>query len=292
MKLTYRQIERKPENAFLVRRDTMPCIEGNWHFHKELELIFFLKSQGTRYVGNSIGNFAMGEVYLIGSNLPHLFRNDKAYYQNGNESGAVDLIVVQFESDFMGEQFTTLTESEKLFHLFELANRGLKFSQKTALLVREKLKKLIDGKGLSRLIDLLSILDVLSSNTDYEFLCPEGVNNTFKRNEKERMAKLITFLTENFEKKIELEEVASIAHMTPNAFCRYFKRRTHKSFTQYLNEIRIDNACKLLIEGKLPISTICYLSGYNTLTNFNRQFKSIMNSTPSDYMKKYEVKVY
>lgn len=291
MKLTYRQVERKPDSAFLARRDTLPCIEDNWHFHKELELIYFVKSQGTRYVGNSIGNFAQGEIYLIGSNLPHLFRNDKAYYKNSATSEAVDLIIVQFENGFMGESFTSLTEAEKLQRLCKMANRGLKFSENTSLLVKKKLKKLIDGKGLSRLIDLLDVLDTLSLSEDYEFLCAEGVNNTFKRNEKERMAKLISFLTENFEKKIELEEVASIAHMTPNAFCRYFKRRTQKSFTQYLNEIRIDNACKLLIEGKLPISTICYLSGYNTLTNFNRQFKTLMNITPSEYMKKYEVKV-
>jgi AraC-like DNA-binding protein len=291
MKLTYRQVERKPDNAFLARRDTLPCIEDNWHFHKELELIYFVKSQGTRYVGNSIGNFSKGEIYLIGSNLPHLFKNDKAYYQSNSASGAVDLIIVQFEHNFMGEQFATLTESEKLLRLFKMANRGIKFSDEASGLVGKKLKKLIDGKGLSKLIDLLAILDTLSLGKDFEFLCQEGVNNTFKRNEKERMAKLISYLTENFEKKIELDEVASIAHMTPNAFCRYFKRRTQKSFTQYLNEIRIDNACKLLIEGKLPISTICYLSGYNTLTNFNRQFKSIMKVTPSVYMKKYEVKV-
>ncbi|MGB5437611.1 MAG: AraC family transcriptional regulator [Maribacter sp.] len=291
MKLTYRQIERKPENAFLARRDTMLCIEDNWHFHKELELIYFVKGQGTRYVGNSIGNFSKGEIYLIGSNLPHLFRNDKEYYQNNAASEAVDLIIVQFESDFMGEQFSSLTVSDKLQHLFKMANRGIKFSDETCSLVKKNLKNLINGKGLSRLIDLLKVLDTLSLSEGYEFLCPEGVNNTFKKNEKDRMAKLISFLTENFEKKIELEEVASIAHMTPNAFCRYFKRRTQKSFTQYLNEIRIDNACKLLIEGKLPISTICYLSGYNTLTNFNRQFKSIMNITPTDYMKKYEVEV-
>ena len=257
MKLTYRQIERKPENTFLARRDTLPCIEDNWHFHKELELIYFIKSQGTRYVGNSIGNFVPGEIYLIGSNLPHLFRNDKEYYENNSKNEAVDLIVVQFENNFMGEEFSKFTISDKLQRLFKMANRGINFSEKTCSLVKRTLKELINGEGLSRLVDLLKVLDILSLSEDYEFLCPEGVNNTFKKNEKERMAKLISFLTENFEKKIELEEVASIAHMTPNAFCRYFKRRTQKSFTQYLNEIRIDNACKLLIEGKLPISTIC-----------------------------------
>lgn len=291
MKLTYRQIERKPENAFLARRDTIPCIEGNWHFHKELELIFFIKSQGTRYVGNSIGKFAPGEVYLIGSNLPHLFKNDQAYYKKDTLTEAVDLVVVQFDVDFMGSTFSSLTESDKLKRLFKMANRGLKFSKDDCLSINTKLTKLVDGQGLSRLIGLLDVLNTLSLSNDFEFLCSEGVNNSFKKNEKERMAKLINFLTENFHKKIELEEVASIAHMTPNAFCRYFKRRTQKSFTQYLNEIRIDNSCKLLIEGKLPISTICYLSGYNTLTNFNRQFKSIMKITPSDYMKKYETKV-
>lgn len=102
------------------------------------------------------------------------------------------------------------------------------------------------------------------------------------------MARVISFLTENFDRKIELDQVASIAYMTPNAFCRYFKKRTKKSFTQYLNEIRLRHACKLLIEGELQISTICYQSGFNTITNFNRQFKTLMGVTPSNYMERYK----
>lgn len=105
------------------------------------------------------------------------------------------------------------------------------------------------------------------------------------------MARVVSYLNENFEKKIDLEEVSAIAYMTPNAFCRYFKKRTHKSFTQYLNEIRLRHACKLLIEGELQIATVCYQSGFNTLTNFNRQFKTLMKTTPSEYMERYNEKM-
>ena len=149
---------------------------------------------------------------------------------------------------------------------------------------------LVGSKGLSSIIGILSILDVLSISENWEPLCAEEIVHVFRRDEKDRMAKIISYLNENFEKKIELQDVASIANMTPNAFCRYFKKRTKKSYSQFLNEIRIRHACRLLIEGRHQISTVCYQSGFNTPTNFNRQFKSIMKITPTEYMRKYESK--
>ena len=290
MRLTYKHTELLPEKAFMARRDTMPCIEQNWHFHEEMELIYFLKSHGTRYVGNSIGEFKPGGLYLIGSNLPHLFRNYKSYYEDHKQKEAVDLIIVKFKPDFLGEDFQNLREARNLQVLFKKANRGIKFSKATSYLVHNYMTGLVGSQGLSRLIGLLKILDILSMSENYFTLCSEEVNNTFKKSEKERMSKVISYLTENFSKKIILEEVASMAYMTPNAFCRYFKKRTHKSFIQYLNEIRINHSCKLLIEGERQISTICYESGFNTLTNFNRQFKNVMKMTPTQYMQRYEEK--
>lgn len=292
MKLTYKQTEKRPENSFLARQDRMPCIEQNWHFHKELELIYFIKSTGTRYVGNSIGNFAPGgELYLIGSNVPHLFKNHKEYYADKLEDEAVDLVVIKFEHNFLGENFLDLAEAKRLQTLFQKANMGLQFSKAATYLAHNHILGLVGNQGLSRIIGLLKILDILSVSENYKPLCSEVITNTYNKNEKDRMARVILFLTENFDKKIELEEVASIAFMTPNAFCRYFKKRTHKSFTQYLNEIRLRHACKLLIEGEMQISTVCYQSGFNTLTNFNRQFKTLMKVTPSEYMEKYNQKI-
>lgn len=287
MKLTYKQTEKRPENSFLARQDRMPCIEQDWHFHKEIELIYFIKSTGTRYVGNSIGNFEPGELYLIGSDVPHLFRNHREYYANTLEDEAVDLIVIKFEQNFLGLNFLDLPEAKKLNNLFRKANRGLQFSKTTTYLVQNHILGLVNSQGLSRIAGLLKILDILSANENYNSLCSEVITNAYSKNEKDRMARVVSFLTENFEKKIELEKVASIACMTPNAFCRYFKKRTRKSFTQYLNEIRLRHACKLLIEGEMQIATICYQSGFNTLTNFNRQFKALMHVTPSEYMNRY-----
>lgn len=291
MKLTYKQTEKKPENSFLARQDRMPCIEQDWHFHKELELIYFTKSTGTRYVGNSIGNFGPGELYLIGSNVPHLFRNDREYYADKLEDEAVDLVVVKFDPNFLGDGFSDLTEAKKLQALFQEANKGMKFSKAATYLVHNQILGLVGSQGLSSIIGLLKILDILSISENYETLCLEAITNTFNQNEKDRMARVVSYLNENFEKKIDLEEVSAIAYMTPNAFCRYFKKRTHKSFTQYLNEIRLRHACKLLIEGELQIATVCYQSGFNTLTNFNRQFKTLMKTTPSEYMERYNEKM-
>ncbi len=290
MKLTYKQTEKRPESSFLARQDRIPCIEQDWHFHKELELIYFIKSTGTRYVGNSIGNFAPGELYLIGSNVPHLFRNHREYYADNLEDEAVNLVVIKFEYNFLGEDFLELSEAKKLQLLFQRADRGIKFSKAATYLVHNQILGLVGNQGLSSVVDLLKIFDILSVGENFTLLCSEVITNTYNKNEKDRMARIVSFLTENFENKIELEQVASIAYMTPNAFCRYFKKRTRKSFTQYLNEIRLRHACKLLIEGEMQIATVCYQSGFNTLTNFNRQFKALMNCTPSEYMEKYNEK--
>ncbi|MDW5288054.1 AraC family transcriptional regulator [Formosa sp. PL04] len=291
MKLTYKQTERKPENSFLIRQDKIPCIEENWHFHKELELIYFIKSGGTRYVGNSIGDFGPGELYLIGSNVPHLFKNHKEYYKDEVENEGVDLIVVKFDVEFLGASFLNLSETRSLNLLFKKADHGIQFSNAVAYLVHRHMVGLVGSRGLSCIVGLLKILDILSISENYSTLCAEVINNTFNSNEKERMARVICYLTNNFDKKIELDEVAEIAYMTPNSFCRYFKKRTKKSFTQYLNEIRLRHACRLLIEGENQIATICYQSGFNTLTNFNRQFKTLMHLTPTEYMEQYKKKV-
>ncbi|MCG9793713.1 AraC family transcriptional regulator [Flavobacterium algicola] len=289
MKLTYKQTESKPENSFSVKHDKKPCLDHDWHFHKEIELIYFIKSSGTRYIGNSIGTFNAGDLYMIGSNVPHLFKNDKVNPLSPVEAETVDMIVVKFDPEFLGKQFLNLSESRALQLLLENAEKGLKFSKAISKVVHQIMVELTQNNGLKNIIGLLNVLEVLSSTDDFHSLCSEVVVSSYTNKEKERMARIISFLTENFDKKIELEEVASVAYMTPNAFCRYFKKRTRKSFTQYLNEIRLRNACKLLIEGEMQVATVCYLSGFNTITNFNRQFKSLMNVTPSEYISRYAI---
>ncbi len=289
MKLVYKNSNIQPERCFSVRQDNLPCIEQDWHFHPEIELIYFLKSTGTRYVGNSIGNFEPGELYMIGSNVPHLFRNHREYYGQESHLSAVDLVVVKFQADFLGKSFTDLVEAKGMRRLFHLANRGIKFSKTSTYLSHKHILGLLRNEGLSGIVELLNVLDILSATEDYEILCEEEIVHNFSNDEKERMGKIISFLNQNFDKRIELEEVSEIACMTPTAFCRYFKKKTKKSFTQFLNEIRLGHACKLLIEGDEQIATIAYQSGFNTMTNFNRQFKSLLHMTPTEYMEKYKV---
>lgn len=289
MKLVYKNSNIQPERCFSVRQDNLPCIEQDWHFHPEIELIYFLKSTGTRYVGNSIGNFEPGELYMIGSNVPHLFRNHREYYGQESHLSAVDLVVVKFQADFLGKSFTDLVEAKGMRRLFHLANRGIKFSKTSTYLSHKHILGLLRNEGLSGIVELLNVLDILSATEDYEILCEEEIVHNFSNDEKERMGKIISFLNQNFDKRIELEEVSEIACMTPTAFCRYFKKKTKKSFTQFLNEIRLGHACKLLIEGDEQIATIAYQSGFNTMTNFNRQFKSLLQMTPTEYMAKYKV---
>lgn len=289
MKLNYNPSQKTVDQAFAMRQDRIPCIEQNWHYHPEVELIFFKKSSGTRYVGNSIGNFEEGELYLIGSGLPHLFRNDRDYYLDENNEMMVDLIVIKFLPEYLGKEFNHLYEYQDVMRLLMNANRGLKFVNRDVYLVSNLLSGLLGASGLTRIIELLRVLNILAQSTEYEVLCHDRIIDVYNKDEKDRMSSIIKFLTDNFDKTIKLKEVSDIAHMTPNSFCRFFKKRTQKSFSEYLTEIRIRNACQMLIKGEHTISEVCYQSGFNTITNFNRQFKGIKGMTPSEFTKQYQL---
>jgi AraC-like DNA-binding protein len=287
MKLKYKIMEGQLKRAFLARRELVPCLENTWHFHEEYELIYFIKSKGIRYIGNTIGNFEDGEIYLAGPNIPHLYKNEITPKTNGEEMPSVDQIIIHFRADFMGAGFLNLPESAMLCNLMKKTQYVLRFSKVTASLLHNYLIGIAYKEGLSRITDLLRVLDVLSISKDYEMICHGEPIISYSKNDKDRMSKIIHYLNDNYSRKIELGEISDIAHMTPNAFCRFFKKNTNKSFSDYLNELRIGSACKMLIEGDKSISAISGSSGFNSISNFNRRFKRIMGITPGTYKRKY-----
>ena len=239
-------------------------------------------------MGNSIGTFNEGELYLVGSHLPHLFKNEIITDEKaGNDSNA-DFIVVQFTPDFLGKEFYGFPETVRLKELFEKANMGLIFNGLESCLEGYMLK-IVNGEGLSVLVNILAVLDFISNSDNFTVLCSPRTTYPTIIKEKERMAQIISYLTENFEHKIELNEISNIANMAPNSFCRFFKNHTNKTFSRYLNEIRVGNACLKLIENNRQISSIATEVGFNSITNFNRQFKSILGVTPKEYLNKYRI---
>lgn len=286
MKLLFKKINQNPLNSFAARREYFPCLEQVWHFHVEIELILVLKGEGTRFVGDNISPFKQGELALIGENLPHLWANYSNKYQDlaANE---VDVIIIQFDKNFLGDKFFDYPEMLQIRHMLEKAKSGILFSAATLTKVITPLKALPEQTNFERIITLFSVLHQLSSDTDYQLACNPGYSFNGEQVNQERLNNVYQFLLQNFKEEISLEAVAKQANLSPWAFCRYFKQHTKKTLSQFINELRIGHASNLLISNNLSVSQIGYECGFNSLTNFNRQFKRITNLVPYQYRKQF-----
>jgi AraC-like DNA-binding protein len=283
MKLHLLNREKPANSSFRVTHHVESFFLKVWHYHPELELVLSLKSSGTRFVGDSIKKFDEGDVVLIGKNLPHMWLNDESYFQEDSDKVAED-IVIHFNKEFMGAEFLNAHEMKPIAELLYKSRYGIKFISPPRKVIKgiKKINRL--AEGFTRTLKFLQILNLLANQPEYELLSSEGFVNSFKKNQNESLDKTYEYIFENFDKPISLSDVAAIANMNASAFSRFFKRVNRKTFSRYLNEVRIGFACKQLIENNSKIATICYESGYNNISNFNRQFRAIKNMSPTEYV--------
>ena len=286
MKPQLLKLNSNPFLSFSVRHDVVPHFFPKWHYHTELELIQIRKGSGTHFIGDNIARFYEDDIFLIGSNLPHYWRCDECYFEN-NPAIAAEATVTHFLPNFWGPQFLELPENKNIKELFVKASKGIKISRNTNFKIADILHKLLTAQTTERIILLLHALHIISISKDVELLATSGFSNSCNEVETERINDIYNYTINNFDKKISLEEIAAIAHISPNSFCRYFKSQTKKTYSQFLLELKIGHACKLLIENKKSISSICYDSGFNNFSNFNRYFKTITGKSPLQYKKTF-----
>ncbi|GGW28303.1 AraC family transcriptional regulator [Arenibacter certesii] len=254
-----------------------------WHYHPELELVYIIKSTGTRFIGDGIEKFEEGELVLLGENLPHMWLNDEVYF--GEDSNlTAEAIAIHFKEDFLGEEFLKAIEMKSISQLVKRARQGIKFTNIDNG-VLTKIKELVNMDPFHKIMGLLEILHLLSTHEEYQLLSSPGFLNSFNKTDNKSLDEIYEYIFKNFNQPIGSKDVAEVARMNPSAFSRFFKRVHRKTFTRYLNEIRIGYACKLLIENRDNITPVCYDSGFNNISNFNRHFKSIMGMSPSEYVK-------
>ncbi len=273
-------------HAFEVKHLTAPHFDPNWHFHSEYQLFMVMKGTGTRFIGDHVSPFKKGDLVFTGPNLPHLWQSDLEYF-TGDKELITEGIVIYFPENFLGKDFLHKNEMYKIKHLFQKARRGMEIHGNTAYIASEIIQDLLKAEDFDRILLLLNLLNKLANSSDYKLLASEGYSNSLKESETDRMNRVHAYVMKNFREKISLSEVAAIAHMSPTSFSRYFKIHANKTFSDFLTEIRIGYSCKLLITQKTDISQVCYDSGFNTLSNFNRQFKAFTNYNPLEYRKKY-----
>lgn len=278
-------------HAFVVKELKDPHFDPNWHFHPEYQLFVAMKGTGTRFIGDHVKSFREGDMVFTGPNLPHLWRSDNQYFE-GREGLWTHGIVIYFHENFLGDDFLQKEEMIKIKQLFTKAKRGMEIVGKTAANIQKMMIEILDLEGFRSIIHLLKILDILASTSDIQLLSSAGYTNTLKEADTERMNKVHAYVMKNFKRKINLDEVASLASMTPTSFSRYFKTHANKTFSDFISEIRIGYACKLLIEDNMNVSQACYESGFQTLSNFNKQFKTITQRSPLQYKREYTQAVY
>jgi AraC-like DNA-binding protein len=274
-----------------VKKIHKPHFDHPFHFHQFCELVWIEKSYGKVIIGDYTGNFAEGELIMEGPELPHLYRCDTVFYQQ-RKGLCTKALSLYFPSTLI-PTITDHTETLSLYgDLLDKSKRGLRFYGKTRTEVIELIKKINQTDGIQQLGYFLMIVYILNKTTEFEYLASISYKNQFdNKRDMNRFNEVCDFMLKNFHRNIMLQEVAAICNMTPNAFCRYFKTRTQKTFIRFLNEIRIGHACKLLQHDDLSIQQICYECGYNNPANFFKFFKFIAHKTPKEYRDSLKVMI-
>jgi AraC-like DNA-binding protein len=287
MKAHFLKVPVMPQNSVTIRHDILPVFRGIWHYHPELELHYIIKGEGVRFIGDNISNFNSGEITLLGKNLPHSFRCKEEYFHPDSNLN-VEVIVIQFLSDCLGRYFLSLPEVYLLPKLFEKAKSGLVIKGKAKEELAQLMRRAVDATNIDRIIVLLYILKILAETEDYELITLSN-NEYHLSNESDtiRLNKVCSYTLANYKKAISLEEISSLSNLSVTSFCRYFKLMTKKTYFDFLTEIRISHACRLLIEDILTTEALCSECGFNNVTNFYRHFKKITHMTPMEYKHKY-----
>ncbi len=282
MKPRHEKLMLEPKYSFVLQKDVYPYYPTPWHYHPEYELVLVVKSSGKRTVGNHEAPFSDGDLVLLGPNLPHSFQNDPEYYE-GDPSLTAEAIVIHFTEDFLGGEFFKLPEMVRVSQLFAQAKFGLQVLGGTRQKVADIMQEMPGMSGHGRIIGLLTILEILSLSEEIRPLASRGFVQQYDVWGDDRITKVHKYIMKNFSSDISLADAAEVANMSIPAFCRFFKACTRKAFSVYLNETRVGYACKLLLEEKFNISQICYVSGFNNMSNFYRQFKKVTGKSPLQY---------
>lgn len=270
-------------NSFIIKYNDFEHFSVPYHYHNEFEIAFILKSTGKKFVGDIVEDFGPGDLVFFGSTLPHFFLNDKQYY-SGNPDLRVNAYILQFPADYFSDSQLKRPEFASISRLLANSSRGLKFPESIKDQAGAYIKKMYQENGLVRYFTLIELLNLLGQS-DFTPIASHGYSKNAYYNFDDRLVKVYEFSTQNFNKKISLRDVASVAGMNSAAFCRYFRSKMRKTYAEFINELRINNACNLLRNSNETIAFVCFETGFNNLSNFNRQFKVIIGKSPSEYRK-------
>ncbi|WP_231425347.1 MULTISPECIES: AraC family transcriptional regulator [Pedobacter] len=287
MKPALEYLPSEPNASFVSRKFEYDYFPTPWHFHPEYEIVLVTESTGKRVIGNQISRFEPGDLALLGPYLPHTYQNDEIYHQS-NKALRASSIVVHFRDSSFGEGFLSLPETYRIQTLLKNSVRGINVrgieKQKVSIILHE----LIHMNGLGKWLKLVEILDLISRIPSQDYICSQALVGQNQK-ESHRMNHIINFVLENFRNEISVPALAKSTGMSTTSFSRYFSNRTRKPFTAFVNEVRLNHVSKLLMETTMSITEIWLDSGFNSLSNFNRQFKTMYGYNPLTFRKQFQV---
>ena len=287
MKPFYGKIENPDQSFLLIKWTDKPRPDFLWHFHHAFELNLVVKGTGTRFIGDHIGHFTTGDVVLMGAELPHTWCSDPAL---PHRKGIYQSIAIQFSDQFLGESLQTDPEWHHVRSLLKRAARGLSFRGKTRESARKRVLELTQLSGPAKISSFLSLLDLLALSEEQQFLSSHDFVPALPSATETRIDRVCTWINQHYAEAIALPDAAALVNMSVSAFSRFFKRALGKSFTDYVTELRLSHACKLLLETDASISEAAFQSGFNNLSNFNRRFLERKNINPRAFRQSYHAR--
>ena len=252
------------------------------HFHEEFQITLILEGEGSLFVAESVVPFKIGEIYLFGKNLPHVFRDNRFNFQKKGQKNA-KAISVFFNQDVVKSALGEIPEAYAIQRLVDFSVYGIKVSAGKISEIKDKLIALTKKNAFDKFILLLDTLGSISNDNNLELLSSSGIpiHNVVENIPKINM--VFDHIRKNYGEMITLKQIAELVNMSPTAFCRFFKYKSQKTFSRFLIEVRIANACRLLYQDDLNTAECCYSCGYNNLSNFHKHFKSVTGMTPLEY---------
>ncbi|TKC08603.1 AraC family transcriptional regulator [Pedobacter frigoris] len=275
------EYENKIYTTKIVNR---PTFSTDFHFHEECQLVYVIESEGKRIVGDSVEHFESGELIFLGPNIPHVWHNEKGRLPKDITEINARSISLFFNPQRLNDLLTQFGDFKKFEEIIVKACRGIKFHGETKTDLIDLVYKIAEEKeDFSKMILLINILKILSKTSEYEFLATSGYVNNYKLKDRDRMDKVFKYVFDNFSTEMNLETVSNLIGMNKQAFCRFFKERTQKTFIEFVNEVKIAQACKLIANKDMLIGNVALECGFYTISNFNKFFKLMMGITPRQY---------
>lgn len=272
------QIPQTRKEVFRVQSERLPHFYDKLHQHNEVQFTLILFGEGTLVAGDYVGRFAAGDVFVIGKQLPHVFRSDKHYFDGGFEVGSISIF---FDESYAGISFWETDEMRSAKQWLAQSGPGFVVEGTTQQRAATSMIEMEKAVGLMKLIKGFELVKILSESKELRKMSLQEGKQFSKELLSERMERIMSFSFQESQRAITIEEVAALVALTPSAFCRFFKLRTRKTYLTFLNEIRLSQACQLLITTDYSVSEICFRVGFNNLSHFNQSFRKVKGCTPT-----------